>query len=422
MPAIAPIAPLRYNPTKIRDLGAVIAPPYDVISEERRRELLQRDPHNFIRLILPEGDGDERYAHAAELFDAWQRDQVLVREEEPALYLYTQTFKHPVTNQRVVRHGFVGGVALSPFSEGKVLPHERTLSGPKADRLKLMEATRANLEPIFGVYRDPTGASARRLEQIVARETTMIDATDPDGVQHRVWKLSASDAEAFQSDLATNTVFIVDGHHRYETALNYRSAHAGDDKLDSILMFLAPMADPGLIILPTHRVVHSLTDANVSTVFERMQEHFEMVSAATSEEGLAMLQQRTTRPSFLLIGGGRTVVASLKDNVDPSALLDPTLPRDLAELDVTILHEFIIERLLGVTKEAQASQTNLRYVKSADEAYAEARKPDVQLVILMNATRLDQVERVAESGQVMPQKSTFFYPKLASGLLVNPLW
>lgn len=425
MPSIEPFAPLRFNPELISDPGAVIAPPYDVISEERRSQLLRRDEHNFIRLILPEGSGDERYNNAGELFKKWQQSKVFIRESEPGLFLYTQAFDHPVSGERVVRHGFLSRVRLSPFSDGEVLPHERTLSGPKADRLKLMESTNANLEPIFGVYRDPSGASADRLEQLTKREEPMIEATDADGVLHKVWRLTGGDVAAFQADLASNTVFIVDGHHRYETALNFRNAHGGTGTgkpIDSILMFLAPMTDPGLVILPTHRVVHSLDTFDAPALVEKLRAHFDIVPVATSEEGINQLRQRASTPSFLLIGGGQMVVASLKSNADLDAIVDSSLPAGLAELDVTILHEFILERILGISKAAQASQTNLRYVKSDDDAFAEAQKPDVQLVILMNATRLAQVERVAESGHVMPQKSTYFYPKLASGLLVNPLW
>jgi uncharacterized protein (DUF1015 family) len=426
MPSISTFAPLRFNPRAVPDLGAVIAPPYDVISEERRRQLLARDPHNFIRLILPEGTDETRYATAALLFDEWQKANVLIREEGDALYLYTQAFDHPESGARVVRHGFISRVRLSPFSSGEILPHERTLSGPKADRLRLMEATNANLEPIFGVYRDPRGESARRLESLTAQSDPLIEATDADGVLHRIWRVTGEAAESFARDLAASTVFIVDGHHRYETALNYQAAHGSSDgverPIDSIMMFLAPMADPGLVILPTHRVVHSLASCDLGALVEQLREHFEITSVATGEEGLQLLAARTTTPSFLLLGGGQMVVASLREHTDIGALVDPSLPHSLAELDVTILHEYILERLLGISKDAQANQTNLRYVKSAEDAFAESRKGDVQLVAMMNATRLEQVERVAESGHVMPQKSTYFYPKLASGLLINPLW
>lgn len=426
MPSIKAFAPLRYNPEEIPDLGAVIAPPYDVISDERRRQLLERDPHNIIRLILPEGTDETRYASAAQLFDEWQRSSVLVRETDESLYLYTQTFAHPVNGERIVRHGFLARVRLSPFSDGEILPHERTLSGPKADRLKLMEATNANLEPIFGVYRDPTGDSARRLAEITERERPLIEATDADGVLHRLWRVGGENAEAFGHDLASSTIFIVDGHHRYETALNYRAKAAatnGQDRpVDSIMMFLAPMGDPGLVILPTHRVIHSLESFDLGALLDRLAEHFDITTVATAEEGLALLDQLGATPSYLLVGGGRTALVSLKPGTDPAAIVDASLPHSVAELDVTILHEHLLEHLLGISREAQASQTNLRYVKSAEDAFAEANKPDVQLVVLMNATRLEQVERVAESGHVMPQKSTYFYPKLASGLLINPLW
>ncbi|HVK40571.1 MAG TPA: DUF1015 domain-containing protein [Candidatus Kapabacteria bacterium] len=422
MPSIKAFAPLRYNPSEIPDLGAVIAPPYDVISDDRRRQLLERDPHNIIRLILPEGTDDARYAGAAALLDEWQRSGVLVRESGESLYLYTQAFDHPVTGERITRHGFLARVRLSPFSDGEILPHERTLSGPKADRLKLMQATNANLEPIFGVYRDPSNVSARRLEELT-QQPPLIDATDADGVQHRVWRVTGADAEAFAQDLRSSTIFIVDGHHRYETALNYRGQSNGADRpVDSIMMFLAPMGDPGLVILPTHRVVHSLASFDFDALLERLGEHFTITDVTSDDAGLAMLDEHRSTPSYLLVAGPRMAVVSLKPGTEPSSIVDASLPESVQELDVTILHEHILEHILGISKEAQASQTNLRYVKSAEDAFAEARRPDVQLVALMNATRLEQVERVAQSGHVMPQKSTYFYPKLASGLLINPLW
>jgi uncharacterized protein (DUF1015 family) len=426
MPSITTFAPLRYNPEQIPDLGAVIAPPYDVISDERRRQLLERDPHNIIRLILPEGSDHTRYDTAASIFDEWQRSGVLVREGDEALYLYTQTFKHPETGESVVRHGFLSRVELSPFSEGKILPHERTLSGPKADRLRLMEATNANLEPIFGVYRDPHGESARRLEELTEATTPMLEATDADGVLHRLWSITGEAADAFRADLASSTVFIVDGHHRYETALNYRAAQPASNgtarPVDSIMMFLAPMGDPGLVILPTHRVVHSLATFDFAAVLAKLREHFDVTDVQTTEEGLRLLEGQRSTPSYLLLGGGDAAVVSLKPDTHVEDLVDASLPQALAELDVTILHEHILEGLLGISKEDQANQTHLRYVKSTDDALAESKKSDVQLVVMMNATRLEQVERVAESGHVMPQKSTYFYPKLASGLLINPLW
>jgi uncharacterized protein (DUF1015 family) len=427
MASIAPFTPFRYNPDLVPDLGAVIAPPYDVISPEKRADLLRRDSRNVVRLILPEGADDARYDQAAELFREWIASGVLTRDARRGLWLYTQSFDHPDSGERVDRHGFITLLHLEPFSAGIVLPHERTLSGPKADRLKLMEATAANLEPIFGVYPDGDGRSGERIARLTEEIEPLVVATDADGVEHRLWHLTAEvPIEELVADLAGQPVFIVDGHHRYETALNYQAARRQESAepapYDSIMIFLAPMSDSGLVILPTHRVIHSLAGFDIETLLDSLSESFELVDLDSPDAALIELASRPEIPTLLLASHGRLIVARLRPEVDTEQLLGTGVSAALRGLDVTILHEYILERLLGISKEAQAGQRNLLYVKSTDEALDAAEREDVQLVVLMNPTRLDQVEAVALSGEVMPQKSTFFYPKLASGLLFNPLW
>lgn len=427
MASIAPFTPFRYNPDLVPDLGAVIAPPYDVISPEKRADLLRRDSRNVVRLILPEGGDDARYDQAAELFREWIASGILTRDARHGLWLYTQSFDHPDSGERVERHGFITLLHLEPFSAGIVLPHERTLSGPKADRLKLMEATAANLEPIFGVYPDGDGGSGERITRLIQEIEPLVVATDADGVEHRLWHLTAeAPIGELVADLDGQPVFIVDGHHRYETALNYQAARRRESAepapYDSIMIFLAPMSDSGLVILPTHRVIHSLTGFDIETLLDNLSESFELVDLDSPDAALIELASRQEIPTLLLASHGRLVVARLRPEVDTEQLLGTEVSAALRGLDVTILHEYILERLLGISKEAQASQRNLLYVKSTDEALDAAERQDVQLVVLMNPTRLDQVEAVALSGEVMPQKSTFFYPKLASGLLFNPLW
>jgi len=429
MPLLSPFRPYRYNPSVVNDLGAVIAPPYDVISPEKRRALLERDPRNVIQLILPEGDESARYTHAAELFAEWIDGGALLREETEAIYPYAQIFSHPISGERIERRGFITLLRLSPFSEGKILPHERTLSGPKEDRLKLMLATDANLEPIFGVYRDPDARSGARLNEAMDTGDPIVAVTDSDGVEHRLWRLDAPGAiEGFADDLRENVVFIVDGHHRYETALNYRRMmRERNPELpdgappDWIMIFVAPTSDPGLVILPTHRIVHSLPAFDFDDLLERLAPSFEATPVTTRAEGMAGLSETAERPSFLLLSGERGALVRLRPECPIDTVVDPSLPAPLKPLDVTVLHHHILQDLLGITPEAQAAQSNLRYVKSEEEAFAAATDGSSQLVVVMNPTKLDQVESVAESGSVMPQKSTYFYPKLASGLLFNPL-
>lgn len=429
MPSIFPFRPFRYNPDRITDPGAVIAPPYDVISSEKRSQLLARDPHNVIRLILPTGPEESRYTEAGDLFRQWIDDRILVQEPDDALYVYRQKFIHPVTGNAVERLGFISRVRLSPFSAGEVLPHERTLSGPKADRLRLMDTTAANLESIFGIYRDDDGNSRKRLHDATESTEPLIAAVDADGVEHTIWRITENGTiDPVIDDLRRNAIYIVDGHHRYETALAYQKSRAGDTEpdtlkpCDAIMMFLAPMSDPGLIILATHRTIHSLDDFDFDALVERLREQFEIRDIPDQNEALELLAENNDTPSYLLATSRRTVLARLRNDVAIDDLVDPSLPPGLRSLDVTILHEYIIERELGISKEAQEAQRNIGYIKSTDEALAATHDEKIQMVVLMNPTKLEQVTEVAGSGSVMPQKSTFFYPKLASGLLFNPLW
>ncbi len=425
MPQISPLAPLRYNSSAIADLGAVIAPPYDVITPERRAQLLAASPHNVIQLILPEGEGDDRYAHAGDLFRSWIASGILVRDGAPALYPYVQVFTHPATGESVRRMGVIAAMQLSPFGDGQVLPHERTLSGPKADRLKLMQATSANLEAIFGVYPDPSGASGARLADACAADP-LIDVVDADGVRHCVWRITDHAAiGALQADLAAGSVFIVDGHHRYETALNYQKAKheahgvTSDAPYDSILIFLTPSSDPGLVILPTHRVLHSLPTFSFAELRARLHEHFVLEDLDNRADALARLAASGRMPAFLLLNGEAMTLATVRDHQALAAIADTTLAPALRELDVVILHNHMFEHLLGISQQAQAEQRYLHYVKNDADAFAAASQAETQMVAMMNPTRLEQVEAVAASGEVMPQKSTYFYPKLASGLLFN---
>lgn len=427
MPIIAPFKPFRYNEATHTNLGMLVAPPYDVISEDRLRKLRALDPHNVIRIILPDG-GDGKYENAGRTLADWIVNRVLVQESAQALYAYRQHFTHPETGQLMQRAGFVGLMKLADFSEGIVLPHERTLSGPKADRLKLMRATMGNVEAIFGMYADSGGSSSAQLADVMSGNRPIIDVTDPDGVAHAVWRVSERAViESLQNDLHHNHVVIVDGHHRYETALQFQresgatgtSATPDEEPADWIMTFLAPSSDPGMLILPTHRVVHSIPEFTLTKLLASMRDLFAIEIVDTLTTGAARLAASADRPTYLLLHRDAVVIARLNDAIDPTCIVSGGTPRALAELDVTILHEVIFEQLLEMSREAQEEQRNLRYVKSSDEAFSAAADPATDLVVMMNPPTLSQVDVVAASGMTMPQKSTYFYPKLASGLLFN---
>jgi uncharacterized protein (DUF1015 family) len=436
MAEIAPLTPLRYDLSRLKGgLGAVVAPPYDVISPAERTELAARDPHNVVRLILPDGDGDTKYAHAAELLARWRSEGVLVRDEEPAFYRYDQTFRAPgrAAGPTTRRRGFLALVRLVPFAQRVVLPHERTLSGPKEDRLKLFRATRTNLSPGFMLYRD----AGRELDAPLDTGELLAEFTTPDGVHHTLARVRGRDAlRAIVEGVARSTLLIADGHHRYETAVRYseeaaseggdeRSAGRGEHRY--FMTFLANGDDPNLVVFPTHRHVHSLPSFSFEVLVSRVRDFFVVEPLETgveAEEILERLRRAGERgPSFAACAiDGRVALVTLRSDV--SLDRHPTLgrvPAVLRRTDVTTLHSGILESVLGITPEAQAAKTNLWYPQDASEALRELRSGRGQALFLMNATPVAHVREVAEAGEIMPQKSTFFYPKVATGLAVHTL-
>ena len=427
MARIQAFRPYIYAETEQSDISRLIAPPYDVIKSEALQQLKEDHPHNITYLTLPEGEGDRRYAMAGRILEEWRDSSILVQRPRKGLYPYTQRFVHPETGDEITRTGLIALLELEPFDKGIVLPHELTLKGPREDRLRLMEETNANLESIFGMFPDPDGKGLNSLQEFVNQHKPLIETEDQSGITHTLWEATG---EEFINELASLIedlpVYIVDGHHRYETALNYRQAwhqahpEAGEDtSVDSIMIYLTPMSDPGLIILPTHRIVDSLASFDINELRTQLANRFEIVDVDGPEEGFAALDESDNLPSFLLMNNQQKFIATLKPDVAVAELVGEEVPPPLASLDVTILHRYIFERLLGIDRAAQELQTNLRYAKSQEDAIGALDQEETQLVVGMNPTKFAQVEDVAHSGDVMPQKSTYFYPKLASGLLLH---
>jgi uncharacterized protein (DUF1015 family) len=435
MADIAPLTPLRYDLSRVKGgLASVIAPPYDVISPTERDALAARDPHNVVRLILPEGDGDSKYARAGELLARWRDEGVLVRDATPSFYRYDQTFTPPGGGAaKLTRTGFLALVKLAAFSERVVLPHERTLSGPKEDRLKLFRATKANLSPGFMLYRDPRGdldAPLREAELIAEYDT-------PDDVHHGLHRVRAASAiRAIVEGVARGSLLIADGHHRYETALRYSEEvdrAAGQARPHPraehrfFMTFLVNGDDPNLVVFPTHRHVHSLSSFSFDALLRQAASTFsadELEGGASVQAILGALKGAGARgPSVAAAGAdGRVAILTLRGDAD----LDhhPTLgakPPVLRKTDVTVLHSGILEHVLGITPEAQAAKTNLAYPQDAGAALKSLRDGWGNVLFVMNATPVAQVRAVAESGEVMPQKSTFFYPKVPTGLAIHTL-
>jgi len=440
MPVIAPFRGVLYNPEKV-DVAKVLAPPYDVIDAAARSQLVGADPHNVVRLIVPEADkgegGADKYAVAARTFAEWQTSGVLVRDMYKAVYRYAQHFTAPeIGPKHFVRRGLVCAVRLSAPSEGRILPHERTLAKPKEDRLSLMKATRAHFSQVFGLYSDAVAEAERVLKPFESRKPT-IDATTPDGVRHVVWRIS--DAEAIgkvKRILGPKKLILADGHHRYETMLALRehfAAAAGKAGLGQYsaaqyaTMFLCATDDDGLVVLPTHRILHSLDGFDKKVLLERAREYF-MVEPVPggAKDGAAVRAALETTP-----GHQPAIVAVFPGEADGWRLtLDPhvnplncglTGSLSVLKLDVSLLHGLVFERILGITPAAQEAQANLRYVKDTTATLAEIGAGKGQAAFLLSPMSVDAVRSVAESGDVMPQKSTFFHPKLASGLVFNSI-
>ncbi len=435
MAEIAPLTPLRYDLTRLPGgLASVVAPPYDVILAEERAALAARDPHNVVRLILPEGEGDTKYGTAAALLARWREEGVLVRDAEPGFYRYDQTFLppgSPAGAPTLTRRGFLALVRVVPFSERVVLPHERTLSGPKEDRLKLFRATGTNLSPGFMLYRDPRG----ELDAPLRDAAELARFSTPDGVTHVLSKVCGKDAlRTIVAGVARSTLLIADGHHRYETALRYSQevtdAHPGAlarGEHRYFMTFLVNGDDPNLVVFPTHRHVHSLASFSFDALLQGVRAWFsveELAPGADAESALAALRRAgAAGPSVVAAAAdGRAAVLTLRRDLDLST--HPTLASKapaLRKTDVALLHSGILEHVLGITPEAQAAKTNLWYPQDGRGALSSLRQGQGQVLFLMNATPVAQVRDVAEAHEVMPQKSTFFYPKVFTGLAIHTL-
>lgn len=425
---------IRYDAAKVGDVAKVLAPPYDVIDEAQQAALYDQHPHNIIRIDLNKPETSDhmlsRYERAAAALVQWQASGVLSADAAPAVYVLAQTFTGPDGVERT-RTGFFSRARLVRFDEGPILPHERTLRGPKVDRLNLYRATRTNLSPIFGAYRDEDGT----VGQLLARAMAGAPAVEArmGAVMNRLWVVSdAASVRALSARFEPKKLYIADGHHRYETGLAYRDErraeaggvidpHAG---YEHILMFAAAVEDPGMVIFPTHRLVHSLGSLDESSVWTALSPLFTITDApADPTAARAALAEHTRTNAFVAVcrsGAKKLLVA----HDGPAWAASAALPKHAAlrRLDVSVLHALIIEGVLGISQEAQATQANLRYSKDFREAFeSPARDAAVDVAFLMNPTKIDEVIAVAESGEVMPQKSTFFYPKIPTGLVLCPL-
>lgn len=441
MAKIVPLRGVRYNPGIVSDPAAVMAPPYDVISPEQQQQLYERSPYNVVRLILnqaQEGDDEHNnpYTRAAAYFQQWQNKGILVRDSEPSLYLYDQEYT-AADGSRVVRQGFLALARLEDFSSGVVKPHEKTLSGPKADRLRLMQACRAQFSPIFSLYSDPC-CVLEALAKDFKAEKPLFHFTDEQNVSHALWQVSDPALLARAQELLDKKpLFIADGHHRYETALAYRDQlrreypdYSGKEPFNFVLMYFANMEDSGMQIFPTHRLVHSLPQVDLTSLWQQLEPWFERHTEPVSGQESAAWDQVAQRLASLgeqqrtfacYAGEGQVHYLSLRPDIDWERWFPPEMAPCLRQLDVSILHRLVLEEALGITAQQQEQQTRLCYAKSMSQAVTAVQEGKAQLAFLMNPTRLSEVRDVANARGKMPQKSTFFYPKLLTGPVLNKI-
>ncbi len=439
MADIVPFRAVRYAATRGRALGQLLAPPYDLVAPEKRDELLRRSPHNVAHLTLGEerpGDGPltNKYVRAAELWLAWLAQGILVHDGAPALYPLEQVFWAP-DGRQLRRRGFLAAVRLHEYEEGVVVPHEKTFLAPRADRLEVMKAVKANLSPVFGLYRDEAGTAARALDLATASEPAAETDSD-DGVHHRLWRTTdPALVSSLRDALAAQRIFIGDGHTRYETALDYRRifAAAGPPSPaggghEYVLMFLCSTNDPGLLLFATHRLVFGLESFSLPAFLEKLSRYF---TVATLEEDVRRAAGRAWAISRLAEHMGKSTtfvvvtaedqkarVITLRDDVDLSEADLPANPT-LANLDVTVLHSLVFRHLLGLSRRAQEQGDHVTYVRDAGKAVSRVLTGEHPIGFLLNPTPMWQVEAVGEAGQTMPQKSTLFYPRLQDGLVMR---
>ena len=439
MANIYPFRAWRYSPSAVR-LEDVVTQPYDKISPATQQAYYLRSPFNLVRIILglPEPGDAERgqsvYTRAARDLRAWREQGVLAQEKNPCIFAYAQQFKVPGTEIVKVRRGFIALGKLHDYSEQVVFRHEQTLSKPKSDRLNLLKATHAHFGQIFMLYSDPAGSVDKILYDGAGPAEAEI--TDEYGVLHRLWKVSDPAAiRAVTAAMADKKLIIADGHHRYETALDYSKEHAAAPARSeynpselpqtaypeaAVMMTFVNMDSGGLVILPTHRVVHSLS-AFDPAAFAVAAEEFFQVERLPERDAASYMELLGSQQGTAFVAVTRAGALLLRSKPEPVAAALANLPERQRQLDLSHLHSIVLDRLLSLDAEKVREQTNLRYLRDAGEAVDQVRRHEADVAFLTNPVSMEQLREVAFAGDVMPQKSTDFFPKLLSGLTIYAL-
>ncbi len=417
MSEIQPFQALLYDPALTGGLQVVVAPPYDVIDGEQRRELEGRSPYNVVRVDLPEG-GDDRYERAARLLCEWRDDGVVRLDEAPALWALSQDYTGP-DGRRRTRLGCFARVRVEQYGPGRIRPHERTHPGPREDRLRLTRATRVNLSPIFSLYSDASGAG-REVVATAVRADAWAQTTDDDGTVNRLFRIGDAGAiEAVQAVLADAELLIADGHHRYETARVYADEIGGEGPHRYVLMCLVALEDPGLTVFPTHRLVGGLNSARQEALAGALRRDFE-IERLDDPAQLAPAAGETIRIGYIDAHFQTPLMLTLRDPAIADAVLPDRSPA-YRRLDTAVLEALILKRALGMTDEDIDHLDGLGYARDLDQAIALIGDRRYDAAFLMAPIPVQRVQEVAAAGESMPPKSTYFFPKVPTGLLFNPL-
>jgi uncharacterized protein (DUF1015 family) len=432
MAKIFPFRALRYDPGKVA-ISDVVTQPYDKISASMQDRYYSISAHNLVRVILgkPEpGDGDLEnvYTRAAGNLREWQSEQILVRDTGPSIYLYTQTFRIPgdSSGPQYERRGFVAAGQLEDYDQKVVFRHEQTLSKPKADRLNLLRATQSHFGQIFMLYSEPSGSINAALAQ---SRTPDVEVRDEYDVIHRMWRISdATTIAKVQAAIEDKKLIIADGHHRYETALNYRDEMrrqfgvSREAPRERVMMTFVNMDSPGLVILPTHRVVFGLEGFDIGSTLAKLKKFFDVENlgpvSALSAAADRLREAGRERTALLAVVADSAFLLRALPNQQSVALAGQSVRQ--RALDVVQLHKLVLEETLGMSEEDIRNQKHLKYVRESQEAVEQVRG-GANVAFLMNPARMQQVRDIAFSGEVLPQKSTDFFPKLLSGLTIYSL-
>ena len=440
MAEIIPFKGILYNPEKINDFAKVITPPFDVISKKDQQNFYESHPNNIIRLILGKSGQDDtsqnnRYTRAAEQFNNWLSDDTMTQDKKPAFYLTAIDFSFE--NRKVTRYGLIALVRLEPFEKGVVLPHEKTFSGVRSERLELMKACRANLSSIYSLYADCNHVFGLLREAALKNEPDL-NFTDDSGILHRLWRITDAyfHRHVFDS-MKDSSIFIADGHHRYETALKYREYLSENDPdftedhpANYVMMYLCSMEDPGLVILPAHRMLTGVDESKLNTSIEKAGKYFDIKTISFKEETFEKAQEEfisglksdvskntigifvKSRREFYLL--------TLKPNVMEQKFGDK-IPESLKYIDVTVLTRLIFMEILGFDRARLDNDKLIGYSSIAEDAVEKVNAGKYDVAFILNPTRIEQVRRIAEEGLIMPRKATYFYPKVIVGQVLNKL-